>query len=223
MEWQLDDRWGLKAEYSSDAYVAETTAPAVFERKSALNFGVEYQWTPGTRIGAYYLYGSEFGVTAQIQLNPKHPSVPMQVPALAPVQPRSQWATNAAHWNQGWAKSEASRVRVRDLLAEALKADGLLLEAVTLRGTEVELRYRNNRYRSQALAAGRVARISANILPPSVETFRLVPVSRGLGLSTTVVRRSDLEALEFSPEAPEALQAVTALTDAGPIPEDAIV
>lgn len=223
IEWEINDRWGLKAEYSSDAYLAESRDSGIFERRSPLNFGLEYQWTPGTRIGAYYLYGSELGITAQIQLNPKHPRVPMQVPALAPVLPRSQWATETAHWGQNWAQSSASKRQVRDLVAEALKSDGLTLEAITLSGTEVELRYRNNRYRSEALAAGRAARLIANVLPPSVETFRLVPVRRGIGLSTTVLRRSDLEALEFAPEAPDALQAVAAVTDAGRISEEAIV
>lgn len=222
VEWQPNDRWGFKAEYSSDAYQAEARDSGIFERKSPLNFGVEYQWTPGTRLGAYYLFGSELGVMAQIQLNPKHPPVAMQVPALTPVVPRSQWATEEAHWNQGWAASETTKVKLRDRLAEALKADGLILESVSLQGTEVEIRYRNNRYRSETLAIGRVARLTANVLPPSVETFRIVPVRSGLGLSATVLRRSDLEALEFAPDAPDALQAVIGLTNAGPTPAGAI-
>ncbi|WP_375545344.1 YjbH domain-containing protein [Phaeobacter inhibens] len=64
IEWLPNDRWGFKAEYSSDAYVLETGAPDVFERKSSFNFGAEYQARPGLRLGAYYLYGSEIGVTA---------------------------------------------------------------------------------------------------------------------------------------------------------------
>ncbi len=70
VEWQLDDRWSVKAEYSSDAYDLETGPSDVLEHKSPVNIGTEYQWTPRTRLGAYYLYGSEIGVSAQIQLNP---------------------------------------------------------------------------------------------------------------------------------------------------------
>ena len=64
LEWQPDDRWGLKVEYSSDAYLTETRVSNVFERKSSLNFGVEYQASERTRLGAYYLYGTAIGVNA---------------------------------------------------------------------------------------------------------------------------------------------------------------
>ncbi|MBY6141012.1 YjbH domain-containing protein [Leisingera daeponensis] len=221
-EWQPDERWSLKAEYSTDAYALETGAPDVFERKSSLNFGMEYQYSDRVRLGAYYLYGSEIGLTAQIQLNPKHPPAPMAVPAPPPVIPRSQWATEEAHWRQDWAASEAASRTVRDRAAEALKADGLVLEAVTLTGTSAELRYRNIRYRSQSQAAGRAARALAQTMPPSVETFRLVPVHRGTGLSAIEIRRSDLEALEFDPDAADALMASAGVQDAGALPPEAL-
>ncbi|MQQ09554.1 YjbH domain-containing protein [Epibacterium sp. SM1979] len=221
LEWELDDRWGVKAEYSTDAYELETQQSDVFERKSSLNFGVEYQKSPQLRLGAYYLYGSEIGVNAQIQLNPRHPPQQLRIPAPLPVVPRSQWATEPEHWTTDWTASESKRTQIRDLLAEALKADGLVLEAVTLKGNVAEVRYRNNRYRSFTLTIGRVARAMARTLPPSVETFQIVPVRRGLGLSTTVIRRSDLEALEFAPDATDALVAVTGFQNAGPLPETA--
>jgi len=69
IEWQVNDRLGLKAEYSSDAYEPETSR-GVFERKSRLNFGAEYQVRNNLRLGAYYLYGSEVGINAQLQFNP---------------------------------------------------------------------------------------------------------------------------------------------------------
>ncbi len=223
LEWQPDDRWSLKAEYSSDAYVTETEVSDVFERKSSLNYGVEYQYSDRLRLGAYYLYGSEVGFTAQIQLNPNQPPTPMAVPAPQPVAPRSQWATEEAHWRQDWAASVPKKQKIRDLAAEALKAEGLVLESITLKATEAELRYRNPRYRSASQAAGRAARALARTMPPSVETFRLVPVRRGTGLAAIELRRSDLEALEFSPEAADALFAASGLHDAGPQPEEAIV
>ena len=108
-------------------------------------------------------------------------------------------------------------------MAEALKADGLVLEAIELNGTEAEVRYRNTRYRSYTLTIGRVARAMSRTLPPSVETFRIVPVRRGLALSSVVIRRSDLEALEHVPEATDALVAVTGFQNAYELPETAIV
>lgn len=221
-EWQPNERWSLKAEYSTDAYDTETRASNVFERKSSLNYGVEYQHSDRLRLGAYYLYGSEFGITAQIQLNPHYPPTPMAVPAPAPVVPRSQWATEEAHWRQDWSASSNKKQQIRDLAAEALKAEGLVLESITLGATSAELRYRNNRYRSETQAAGRAARALARVLPPSVESLRLVPVRRGAGLAAIELRRSDLEALEFDSQAADALYAVSGVQDAGQMAEDAI-
>ncbi|WP_328593422.1 YjbH domain-containing protein [Tritonibacter aquimaris] len=223
LEWQLNDRFGIKAEYSSDAYELETVRSDVFERKSSLNFGLEYQKSPNLRLGAYYLYGSELGLSAQIQLNPRQPTQPLRIPSPIPVAPRADWAPEPAHWSEDWAQSRKKQTQIRDLLADALKADGLILETVDLGGTSAEVRFRNNRYRSQTLAVGRVARAMARTLPPSVETFRIVPMRRGLGLSTTEIRRSDLEALEYAPDATDALIAVTGFHNAGPLPESAIL
>ncbi len=221
VEWR-HGKWGVKAEYSSDAYALESGSAQVFERKSDFNFGVEYQASRQLRLGAYYLYGSEFGISAQIQMNPRHPATKMQVPAPSPVAPRSSWAPDEAMWAQSWAGSRTAKLKTRDLLAESLKQDGLILESVTLEGTKAEVRIRNTRYRSAALAVGRTARAMARSLPPSVETFRIVPTAGGLGLSAVVLRRSDLEALEFSPEAPDAIWAVATVQDAGQAAPDAL-
>ena len=223
IEWQPSDRWGFKLEYSSDAYVAETQAASVFERKSQLNFGAEYQATPRTRLGAYYLYGSEVGVTAQIQLNPFHPTRPMAVAAPLPIVPRSDWAKSQADWSTNWAQSEASRLTLRDQLAQQLEQDGLILESLEIDSRRAEVRFRNPRYRSDALAVGRAARAMSRIMPASVETFRMVPVRSGMGLSATEIRRSDLEVLEFEANAADALVAVAGIGAAAPLPDAALL
>ncbi|PCJ07343.1 MAG: hypothetical protein COB16_11460 [Rhodobacteraceae bacterium] len=222
-EWQINERWGLKAEYSSDAYVIETQQSNVFERKSSFNFGAEYQASPRTRLGAYYLYGSEFGFTAQIQLNPYHPSIPMSVPAPLPIVPRSDWVKSRADWSGEWAQSQDNRLAVRDQLALQLAQDGLILESLELDSGRAEVRFRNTRYRSDALAVGRAARAMSRLMPASVETFRMVVVRSGMGLSAVEIRRSDLEALEFDANAADALLAVTGIGGAAPLPEAALL
>ena len=97
-------------------------------------------------------------------------------------------------------------MQIRDLVAEALKQDGLVLEAIELQGDTAEVRYRNTRYRSYALTVGRVARAMARNLPPSVETFRIVLVRNAVPTSTLVLSRTALEQLE---------KAVNRLRDAG--------
>jgi hypothetical protein len=63
----------------------------------------------------------------------------------------------------------------------------------------------------------------ARLLPPSVETLKIVPMRGGLALSQVVLRRSDLEALEFDADATEALWAVTAVQEAPALAQDALV
>lgn len=222
VEWRPNDRWGLKAEYSSDAYVIETTTTSVFQRKSSLNFGIEYQASARTRLGAYYLYGSELGLTAQIQLNPYYPRVPPTVAAPRPVMVRPALAEAPDAYDTGWAEAADAPLRLRDRLAPVLRDNGLVLEALEVRADWAELRFRNTRYDITPLAIGRAARAMARVMPASVETFRLIPVAGGLAAAAVTLRRSDLEALEFAPDSSNALLAVAGIGEASRQGEQAV-
>ncbi len=74
VEWKINDRWTFKAEYSSDAYAEEAGKRGIFERKSPLNFGLEYARGDNLRFGVYSLYGAEVGIGFNIVLNPKRRS-----------------------------------------------------------------------------------------------------------------------------------------------------
>lgn len=221
IEWEANDKWSFKLEYSSDDYVTETQTSSVFQKKSPVNFGVEWQASERTRLGAYYLYGSEFGLSAQIQLNPKQPTIPRTLAAPQPIQPRPDRASNPEAWSTSWSEGRPAPL-LRSLLQAALKDEGLILESLEIEAHSARLRFRSTRYRSYAVAAGRAARAMARILPPSVETFHLVPVSRGMSLSTITLRRSDLEALEFDANASEAMLAVTGFNSAAPASDSAV-
>jgi hypothetical protein len=221
IEWQVSDKLGIKAEYSSDAYDLETSL-GIFERRSSLNFGVEYQYSDRLRLGGYYLYGSELGFNAQLQFNPKRALTPLQVKAPKTVVVRPTRQVNPGAWQTDWATSESAPTTLRDILAPKLAEEGLTLERLRVAATSVELRISNQKYRSSVPPIGRSARILAEILPPSVETFKITQVSDGLELSTVTIRRSDLEALEFQPNAANALLAVTGLSDASPKLEESV-
>lgn len=223
IEWHPNEKLGLKLEYSSDAYVTETQTTSVFERKSSINFGVEYQASPRTRLGAYYLYGSEFGVTAQIQLNPLVPATPLRVSAPQPILPRPTRAQAPEAWVTDWAESETAPGLVRDALVPVLQSNGLVLESLSVTAATAELRFRSQDYASRANAIGRAARSMAQVMPASVETFRLIPVSGSMGLSATTIRRSDLEALEYNEMSADALLAVTGIGEAPPLSDTAVM
>ncbi|MEH6831121.1 MAG: YjbH domain-containing protein [Sulfitobacter sp.] len=216
LEWQVNDKWGLKAEYSSDTYEVETDL-GVLDRKSRFNFGAEYQVSDGIRVGGYYLYGSEVGVNLQVQFNPKRPVAQQRIPAPRPYFIRPSRREIPEAYDLAWAASEAeASVTVRDALLPLLEAEGLTLVGVHSTGSTTEVRYRNDRYGATAVSVGRVARVLARLLPDSVETFRIVPVVNDLAQSAIVLRRSDLEALEFAPNSSDVLLAVAGITSVAP-------
>lgn len=216
VEWQINDKWGVKAEYSSDAYKLETSN-GNFERKSRFNFATEYQVSERIRLGGYYLFGSEVGVNVQLQLHPTRPVTNLRIPAPRPLYVRPSRRADPQAYGTDWYESqEAGSALVRDALIPLLEAEGLELVEVRTTPSETEVRYRNTRYAATAVSVGRVARVLAGILPDSIETFRIVPVGDSLAQSVVVFRRSDLEALEFSADAPDALLAVTGFEGAAP-------
>ncbi|XDA98069.1 YjbH domain-containing protein [Sulfitobacter sp. LCG007] len=216
VEWKVNDRFGLKAEYSSDAYVREAERRDLFELKSRLNFGAEYQLSDTLRIGGYYLYGSEIGFSAQWQLNPRQRLTPLRVASPGPVAQRPSRNSNPELWTTSWSKSSKAPGLLSEQMAPLLGKEGLRLDSLTVSGATAELRFLNFRYESVSNALGRAARVMAATLPPSVETFRLVPVSDGLALSTVVIQRSALETYEFAPNAADALQASVSFDEAAP-------
>ena len=222
IEWQVNDKIGLKVEYSSDAYTQEVGTAGIFARKSRFNFGAEYQYTERVRLGAYYLYGSEFGFNLQFQLNPNLPPTPVRTAPPGPVAQRPSRALQPQVWTSDWVVNQSAPTILRDQMAPLLKENGLRFEALEVSANKAELRIQNLRYNASAVAIGRAARVMAATLPPSVETFRIVTVQDGLALSAVTLRRSDLEALEYDPQAADALLAVTGIGEAAPRLKNAV-
>lgn len=213
IEWRPTDRLGFKVEYSSDAYTLETEERAVFERNSPFNFGVEYQLSERVRAGAYYMYGNEVGIILTFALIPARPTMPLTFEAPRNLEPRSRgpWPTN-------WMSDQAQKDQIQRTVKIMLEQDGLTLESINLQANSATIRYQDERFDSAPNGIGRVARAMSAALPPSVETFHIVPVIWGQPTSQITVRRSDLEALEFSALPGQALWARTEMADAGNLP-----
>ena len=215
IEWQVNERFGLKLEYSSDAYEPETSR-GVFESASRINFGAEYQINRDVRLGAYYLYGSEFGVNAQIQFNPRYAPTPLTIAGPRPVIVRPSRESNPAAWSTGWADSQSAPATIRGAMAPELEEDGIRINALSVSAHTAELRIVNTRFGSDSIAIGRTARAMARVLPASVETFRITLVRSDLSVSTTTIQRRDLETLEYQPNAAGRLLVRTGFDEASP-------
>lgn len=225
IEWKASDRLTLKAEYSSDAYDLEAGLRQTFDRKSPLNFGAEYQVSPAIRLGAYSAYGTEVGLSLHIALNPKRRSIDgIGGPAPTSVKLRSP---SASGWSDEWIRADAPggdpRPAMQAELAKRLAVDGMILESLSVTATRVQLRLRNPNIDNGPQAIGRAARALSHVMPPSVEVFEIVPVVNGMGTSRVTIRRTDVEALEHAAGQDILLRQRVTFTDAGPLPDDALV
>lgn len=208
--WQATTKLTLKAEYSSDAYVAETSR-GHFNRRSPYNFGLDYEITKGINLHANYLYGSTFGAGVTFKLNPKEPSVNGGL-EKAPQPLRVRSPENIS--DLGWTRVPNAQKQLRTAMQDLLAKDGLTLEAMAVKSTSVTLRLRNDRYLASAEAIGRTARILSRVMPDSVETFKIIPVSRGIALSEITLKRSDLEVLEHDGNGAALSYAAAKISDA---------
>lgn len=202
VEWQMNDRWRLTAEYSSDSYAREDGA--AFDVKSPFNFGASYQYNDRLSVDLRYLYGSEVGVQFSYAINPKKPrfgsgldTAPPPIlardAARAPLDPASRsFATSAT---------------------SALAAEGIVLDGISAEGKTLRVQIRNDRYAMASQAVGRTARVLTRLAPAEVEVFDIRLTADGTPATSVVVRRSDLEKLEFHPVAPDLLRVNTRIGD----------
>lgn len=218
IEWQATDRLALMAEYSSDAYAEEAGKRDTFRRRSSVNLGAVYEARPGLRLGAYYMYGSTLGLSAQFALDPRSRALGgLAERAPDPVAVRQ--SAGALGWGTQWVQDAGTQNALLAQMKVALAADGIAIEGLKSEATRSELRIRNTRYDAGAQAVGRAARAMSRNLPSSVEVFDIVLVSDGMPASRVTLRRADLEALEFAPDATDAIRARAVIGAAGPRPD----
>jgi len=223
VEYKVNDRWTVKAEYSSDIYAEEAALRGTFDRNSPFNFGVEYQRGPNMRIGLYSLYGSEIGLNFNLVFDPKQRAGGgISVSPPIAVGTRPQRSADPDAYDGGWTLQPDAADILYANLAKRLAVDGITIEHFSYTSTTVQLRIRNTQIDSGPQAIGRAARALSQVMPASVEVFQIVPTVRGMGASKITVRRSDLEALEHTAANDSALRARVDITDAGPVPDDGL-
>lgn len=223
VEYKLNDRWTLKGEYSSDAYLVEDDQRGLIEHSSPLNFGLEYQKGENIRFGVYSLYGSEIGLTFHLILDPKtRASGGVMGAAPVPVKTRPSRSADPDAYDGGWVTQPDAGELLRKNLAKRLGVDGIAIENLAFTAEKVEIRIRSGRIEAGAQAIGRTARALSHVMPASVEIFEIVPVVNGVGASKVTIRRSDLERLEFAADNATALRDRVAISDAGPVPDYAL-
>ncbi|MCQ0970661.1 YjbH domain-containing protein [Paracoccus sp. TK19116] len=214
--WQATDKLRLAAEYSNDNYGLEVTQGAE-EPGSKFNLSATYRFGEYYEVGVYTIGGDSFGAQFNIALNANKPAYPSGLePAPAPVRPRPAPSADPEGWSGAWSADPTAQPAIQKALGDALAKEGQILESMALSANRAEVRIRNGRYLQQAEALGRTARLMTRALPPSVETFVITSVETGIPVSSTVLRRSDIERLENRPVG-EIAQVAT-VTNADPRP-----
>lgn len=223
IEYQLTNKLTLKAEYSSDDYTTEAQRRGTFDKKSPLNYGIEYQLNPMLRMGLYSMYGSEIGFNLSFVLNPaQRPSGGIGGQGPEPVKPRPVRSQNPDAWTATWLDQADVRDVLIDNLGRNLVRTGISVESLSISADRAQVRFRNTKYDAVAQAAGRIARAMTQTMPASVEVFELVPVVNGMATSMITIRRSDIETLEFAADPGTTLRGRTAIASArAPAPDKA--
>ncbi len=215
LQYQLGDRLVLSAEYSSDAYRPETSR-GLIDQNSPVNIGASYRFRNGLDLSAAWLYGTKAEVRLTYTINPKAPtnrpggleSAPL------PVAPRPPGSAADLGWTQQADGAEILRNNVAQTFAES----GLRLDAMKVAPRTVTLRLRNTQYTNTAQAIGRATRILTNLMPASVETFVLIPVTaEGTPASRITLRRRDIEELAHAPDGAWQSLARADIADAYPV------
>ncbi|WP_373636803.1 YjbH domain-containing protein [Yoonia sp. BS5-3] len=211
--YQLNEKWGFVGEYSSIAYPQTGLSPAL-EAESPYNLSVIYRPRPGVQLSLASLYGSEVALSGTFTLNANNrPSLSGFEKAPAPIKGRSA----AERHETTWDRSTLPEAGLRNAMSALLDIEGLTLTGLDVTDTTARVRYTNGRFRSDAQAMGRVARMMTQVMPNSVETFILEPEARGIPLSAATFARSDLENLETRPGAAAASFQRAMFGDAGQV------
>ena len=201
--WRFSDRWSVAAEYSSTTYPVEEGAPAITV-DSPVNYGLTWHPRANAQVQLAYLYGNTFGIAGHFALNANdRPGQGGRETAPAPIQPRAAAPAGPL--------PEAA---LASALGTLLEIEGIRLTGLDVDGDRATVRYENGRYRSEAQAMGRVARMMTQVMPQNVTRFTLQPEARGIALSAVTLPRAELERYETRPGASAALYAAADFSDA---------
>ncbi|MFK5997753.1 MAG: YjbH domain-containing protein [Rhodobacterales bacterium] len=136
-----------------------------------------------------FTLGANSSATGQSAFAPSYESAP------TPIKRHDPNDTDAS-----WLKDAGVNKTAQKYLNKAMRPDGIKVEALRLRATSAELRFRNTRYNVTPQAFGRAARAMATVMPNSVSEFVLTPVVDGLPVASVIFQRADLETYVNHPD-----------------------
>lgn len=215
LQYAVNDRLLLAAEYSSDAYEQETSRMD-FEHESPFSFGATYRLQDNLDLSAAYMFGTTFAVNLTYTFNPKTPN---DYPGGLDQAPRAvQVRAPGSAADLGWTQQAGATQILRGDMQSFLAADGMMLESFAVDAHTALASVRTGTQVYPAQAVGRTARIMTQLMPASVERFEITLVTPGgMPVSTVTVNRRDLEELEHAPDGSWQSFARARIEDSGPM------
>ncbi|MGI3169852.1 YjbH domain-containing protein [Pseudooceanicola sp. C21-150M6] len=196
LSFDVTPDFAVMAEYSSDIYARETTGRGrAFTPESPWNIGATYHVAQGFDISAYYMYGSEFGLSLKFATNPKTVGNPGTDNAPLPVAVRNR----ADIADLGWSVDDSRRRSAGKSLTDLLELEKLKVQALRIDSQSAQVVLLNDTYDIESMAVGRTARAMTRVLPASVETFVITQTYKGIPIGSVTLKRRDIEALEHAP------------------------
>jgi hypothetical protein len=176
-------RIDLVAAYNSDSYARERARGTIREAKP-VSFGVEWQATPGIRLGASWQQGNQLGLKISASLDTRRLS-PLKSPngfgaARLPLVKPAEFERGVEWWPRLLNDAEASGLLVREVKR-------------TPEG-ELQVRYGNAAYQIEADAIRRLLTLTELYVPTGVRSVSLTGESLGMPTHTLKFRRPSREA-----------------------------
>jgi hypothetical protein len=177
-EWRTD----LVAAYNSDSYARER-AFGTIKDASPVSFGVEWEATPGVRLGVSWQQGNQLAFKISASLDTRQPA-PRKAPngfgaARVPLEKPADFERGVEWWPRMLKDVEASGLLVREVKQ-------------TPEG-ELQVRYANGAYQVEADAIRRLLTLTELYVPTGVSSVSLTGESLGMPTHTVKYRRPGRE------------------------------
>ncbi len=177
-EWRTD----FVAAYNSDSYARERGLGTIKDA-APISFGVEWEATPGVRLGASWQQGNQFALKISASLDTRQPS-PRKAPngfgaVRVPLEKPAALERGVEWWPRMLRDVEASGLLVREVKQ-------------TSEG-ELQVRYANGAYQVEADAIRRLLTLTELYVPTGVDSVSLTGESLGMPTHTVRYRRPGRE------------------------------
>ena len=154
---QMTNKISTEFEYNPDLMLRERAYLTV---KSPINVGVTYNLNDSIKLGADFIHGNTYGLSATMHWNPKRPPNGNGF-ELAPVPMRSR---------QGPIVEQTSPQTIKMVL----KSEGFLLKGIQIKGDTIRVDIENQEFRSVAQAVGRITRTLQRFSSDSITKAKIV-------------------------------------------------